>query len=376
MNKVKFLSMFVLLVLLLSAAIITVVGQEPRPQGSAEEGQIPETGAILDAVEEYFDANLQVRLGKAAPATLGRFFDQTNSDGAEALRREATKARGFFERTEQVGPPVQSGSVEVEIGIQRVEGPAADVTVREVLSYIILHPTLGEGETEEVFDHVLHLILSNRWLIVRDDYFDPGEDAMLARGDFTAPTITEVPDDLGTSPDRGAEGDDLPETIYYNRTAAQDYADDYWDVYNPTYRDLCLSGGDCANFASQVVFAGGYPKKWTNPRQWWYDQKGTPGNTADDTWSSSWTGVSPQRSALDYHYGDFVASATNLKVGDLVYMDWTGNGSWDHVAIVVVADPSGGNPLLNAHCNDRYHKSLSWFGAAANSYFHVFDSVP
>jgi len=329
-------------------------------------------------VEEYFDAKLQIRLGRVAAVTLERFFDQANSDGREALRQEVTKARGFFERTEQVGPPVQDGSVGVKIRIRRVGGLTADVAVREVQSYAILHPTLGECTTEEAFDHVLHLVrISDWWLIVRDDYFDPGGDAMLARGNFTALATTENSDDLGMSPDRRAEGGALPATVYvYNRTAAYNYAEDHWSNYNNWYKDFCQPGlgGDCANFASQVVLAGGYPKQWSSSYQWWYNHNGTQ-NPGNDTWSTSWINVWSQKLALDYHYGYFTGSASNLKVGDLVYMDWTGDGTWDHVTIVVVADPSGGNPLLDAHCNDRHKKSLSWFGAASNYYFRVYDSI-
>jgi hypothetical protein len=380
MRRVKVLSVFVLLALVLSATITTGMGQGPQPGSPAKEDQLSETGAIRSIVEQYFDAKLQVRLGKADAVTLERFFDQANSDGVEALRRETTKALGFFERTEKVGPPVQSGRVEVEILIRGVEGPTADVAVREALSYTILHPTLGVRQTEEVFDHILHLVLENdQWLIARDDYFDPGGDAMFSRGDFAAPGELGSPDNLDPPPplDQGI-GEGVPHEgrarYDYNRSMAYTYAESYWDIYNPWFRDLCPSGGDCANFASQVVLAGGYPKQWSGSRKWWYDNKGTP-NTGDDTWSSSWVNVWPQQLALDYWYGAFVTSAKSLKVGDLVYMDWEGNGSWDHVAIVVVADPVGGNPLLNAHCNDRHQKSLSWFGAATNYYFVVFDTV-
>jgi len=393
MNGIKFLSIFVLVVLLLSTGITAAMGQEPPPENSANEGHLllqpgdvaafedersqdQEAVVVQRTVEEYFDAKLQIRLGKATAATLERFFDQANSDGREALRREAMKAQGFFERTEQVGPPVQDGSVGVKIEFERLMVSPLTFAVREIQSYAILHPTLGKCTTEEVFDHILHLVLiGDLWLIVRDDYFDPGGDAMLARGNFTALTTTEVPDDLGMSPDRRAEVGVLPATVYvYNRTAAYNYAENHWNDYNDWYEDFCGSGGDCANFASQVVLAGEYPKQWSGSYQWWYNHNGTqdPGN---DTWSTSWINVWYQKLALDYHYGYFTGSANNLKVGDLVYMDWTGDGTWDHVAIVVVADPSGGNPLLDAHCNDRHQMSLSWFGAASNYYFRVYDSV-
>jgi N-acetylmuramoyl-L-alanine amidase len=43
----------------------------------------------------------------------------------------------------------------------------------------------------------------------------------------------------------------------YDRKAAAGYADLYWDNYNPEYADYSGSGGDCANFVSQCMIAGG-----------------------------------------------------------------------------------------------------------------------
>ncbi len=43
----------------------------------------------------------------------------------------------------------------------------------------------------------------------------------------------------------------------YDRIAARDYAREYALNYNPEYKDFDSSGGDCANFVSQCIHAGG-----------------------------------------------------------------------------------------------------------------------
>ena len=73
---------------------------------------------------------------------------------------------------------------------------------------------------------------------------------------------------------------------FYNRSKAKAYIDTYWKNYNPAYPAFSHGGGDCTNFVSQVLYAGGMPwaddgnpanhKKSTN----WYCK---PGATAKDT---------------------------------------------------------------------------------------------
>ena len=44
----------------------------------------------------------------------------------------------------------------------------------------------------------------------------------------------------------------------YDRDAAFNYAYRYWDTYNRNYHNYNSEGGDCANFVSQCLIAGGF----------------------------------------------------------------------------------------------------------------------
>lgn len=43
----------------------------------------------------------------------------------------------------------------------------------------------------------------------------------------------------------------------YNYTAMAQYLEGYWSNYNPAYRSFAGGGGDCTNFVSQALYAGG-----------------------------------------------------------------------------------------------------------------------
>ena len=50
----------------------------------------------------------------------------------------------------------------------------------------------------------------------------------------------------------------------YSPDKAVAYADKYWENYNPAYHNYNPDGGDCANFTSQCLYAGGLQmdSKW------------------------------------------------------------------------------------------------------------------
>jgi len=45
--------------------------------------------------------------------------------------------------------------------------------------------------------------------------------------------------------------------VAYDRASAATYADTYWQSYNPAWPSFAKKGGDCTNFVSQALYAGG-----------------------------------------------------------------------------------------------------------------------
>ncbi|MDF2839564.1 MAG: hypothetical protein K0Q99_335 [Clostridia bacterium] len=81
---------------------------------------------------------------------------------------------------------------------------------------------------------------------------------------------------------------------FYNRTKAKAYIDAYWKNYNSAYPSFHGGGGDCANFVSQVLYAGGMP--WVddgrpNHYTWfsnWYCKPGASNKDGDKRITLSW----------------------------------------------------------------------------------------
>ena len=77
----------------------------------------------------------------------------------------------------------------------------------------------------------------------------------------------------------------------YNRTAAKAYIDRWWNGRNPVWGNFDNLGGDCTNWVSQIINAGGVPEDKTGSYQWYWDNMSAPRTSSPYTRSSSWSGV-------------------------------------------------------------------------------------
>jgi hypothetical protein len=165
------------------------------------------------------------------------------------------------------------------------------------------------------------------------------------RGDRALVSVDQPQADSGAAGGRG-----YMDIITYNRTAAAAYADRYALSYNPS---MVRFGADCANFVSQSTRGGGMPTApGTWDTGWWYNNKNTS-SPADDQYSWSWINVAKQMAFWNGTRTDWVPSIGYLGKGDAVYYDWSGDGVWDHVAIVVGSN-SAGQKVIDAHTTDHY----------------------
>ena len=87
----------------------------------------------------------------------------------------------------------------------------------------------------------------------------------------------------------------LQRQVQYNRRAAVEYAYRHWNDPNPAFAnfDTFGAGGDCSNFTSQCLLAGGWPMDYrrnTYDAEWWYRRIGDDpfDEDANDWWSCSW----------------------------------------------------------------------------------------
>lgn len=192
--------------------------------------------------------------------------------------------------------------------------------------------------------HSLDLIQKNEhWLIVREWYTDPFADALSTEN---RAAVVERP-----AQKRSLKGLDP------RRAKAVAYADEYCGAaandevgfkYNRKYKNYNYTGGDCANFASQVLHEGGGLRM---TREWMYDR------SASAAWVNAHAFnhymISSGRASRLAHgtYKEVLKASYSLLPGD--YIAYEKRGRVIHISIVTGLD-SQGYALTHSHNVDRY----------------------
>ncbi|CDQ40777.1 amidase domain-containing protein [Virgibacillus salexigens] len=166
-------------------------------------------------------------------------------------------------------------------------------------------------------------------------------------------------------------GRDTSTRFSYDRHAAVQYAERWWNSYNPAYKKFEV---DCTNYVSQCMFAGGAPMRGAPVRErgWWY---------GNGSWSFSWAVAHSLRWYLSGSTqglrGEEVESAGDLLPGDIICYDFEGDGRWNHNTIVVAKDAYG-MPLVNAHTDNSrnrywsYEDSTAWTPEIKYKFFRIY----
>ncbi|MFD2673571.1 amidase domain-containing protein [Marinicrinis sediminis] len=162
--------------------------------------------------------------------------------------------------------------------------------------------------------------------------------------------------------------------LTYDRDKVRQYADQYWQRPNPSFRYF---DEDCTNFVSQCLYAGGVPINYTGRRErgWWYRS-----NKGSGSWSFSWTVAQSLHLYLSAKRSQPLARrverADQLEIGDCILYDWNGDGRFQHATIVTAKDKQG-MPLVNAHTTNSkrrywdYTDSPAWSGHTKYGFYHV-----
>lgn len=148
----------------------------------------------------------------------------------------------------------------------------------------------------------------------------------------------------------------------YDRAAAVEYAHRWAYGRNPKYMNFSGIGGDCTNFVSQCLHAGGAPMNYTPTFGWYYR---SPGDRAP-----AWTGV-------QYLYNFLIVNqsagprarrveAEELEPGDVVQLAFT-PGIYAHSLLVVEMGtrPAPEEILIATHSDDSDNRPLSSYHSVA-----------
>lgn len=157
-------------------------------------------------------------------------------------------------------------------------------------------------------------------------------------------------------------------TKHYNRGKAVSYAHKWAFGRNPQYYDFELLGGDCTNFASQVLYAGAGVMNHTPTFGWYYYSLNNR--------APAWTGVDfLYRFLIRPHGVGPVAVETDIsqvEPGDIVQLSFDGVSFVHSPVIVSVGQPpSLSNILVAAHSYDTDHRPLDSYVYARNRFLHI-----
>ncbi|MCT8977429.1 amidase domain-containing protein [Clostridium sp. CX1] len=185
------------------------------------------------------------------------------------------------------------------------------------------------------------------WVITKEWYKDPFADA-LNLDNIKADSIKQY---ILSQSFRDVSN------INERRKKAIEYAEQYCGAaseeqygfkYNKKYRDYNPQGGDCANFASQILFEGG---KFRKNSSWNYDGRGATGAWLNADAFKNYMIYSGRASIIAYGNYDKVYKASyKLLPGDFVAYEKKGDIT--HISVVTGAD-SRGYSLVTCHNTDR-----------------------
>ena len=327
-------------------------------------------GSVLLATNPVVIEALQSDNDAQWEATLQRFFDLRNDavlrGDNETLQAiyltEERNGRWAYENELVRSAYLEDWAAKQGVTVLNIRSDIKLLSVKEVgrgYAFYLIASTLYEYAYDNSPDrvngfrlgtyHSIDLIPGEEkdsWLISREWYDDP------LSGVFDKDAVTaEMTAFIAGHADADLSG------LNERRVSAVAYADMYCGAasdgsnnyrYNSDYTNYNDLGGDCANFASQVLFEGGDFKK---TGVWNY--RGGKGSRA-------WLNAQAFRSYLTYSgrgsqiakgkYKDVYQSAYTLLPGDIIA--YAKKGKVTHIAVVTGLD-SNGYPLVSCHNADR-----------------------
>lgn len=144
----------------------------------------------------------------------------------------------------------------------------------------------------------------------------------------------------------------------YNREAAVAYAHQWAYSRNPRYLNFQGIGGDCTNFVSQCLYAGGAVMNYTKTFGWYY--------ISSNNRAPAWTGVQylynflMRKNMTKGPYGKEV-DMEEIEPGDIIQL--SSGDIFHHTLFVVRAEgkKTADNILIATHSLDSDYRPLSTY---------------
>ena len=310
---------------------------------------------LADVVMQIFIRRSQAMLQKDQSA-LETLYDQETKLGIWALEFEKKKMKYLHDWADKQGVKfVNIGSKTVLRNVKEKESIyKCNLLVSTTYQYIYEDNPQDLNTFRIGTYHTLDMIKTEdqKWLIRKEWYSDPFSNSLYLEQEKKENIREHI---LAQKPDTTP--------LMERRANAIAYADQHAGAakesdfgYNKKYKNYNPYGGDCANYASQILHEGGKFKKTSG---WSYDNGG----------SKSWVNAEAFKNYMLYSgraslvahgtYEKVYKAAYKLQPGDFVAYEK--KGKVVHISVIAGADTKG-YVSVNSHNTDRYRVpwDLGW----------------
>jgi hypothetical protein len=314
-----------------------------------------EENEITQEIQKIFNERTAAILNEDTE-TLKKLYDCSRKYGVWAYEHELKKMKYLHKWSDKQG--IKFTDIHPIVMIKWVKDKEDRTTINLTVCSEYKYVYENDPEKSNLFRigtyHSLDLKSTDEgWIIIREWYTDPFADSMHLDGMKTEKIREYI---------LAQDFRDFSNMLERRKNALA-YADQYCGAageenysYNKKYRNYNPLGGDCANFASQILHEGG---KFRKNYSWNY------GKGATKAWINAhgfkdYMIYSGRASKVAYgSYEKVYKAAYKLQPGDFVAYEKKGKVT--HISVITGAD-SKGYPLVNSHNTDRYRVpwDLGW----------------
>ncbi|WP_446899090.1 amidase domain-containing protein [Clostridium sp. LBM24168] len=313
-------------------------------------GEIYDENEVKTALQKIFiDRNKAILNGDLE--LVKDIYDKNTKYGTWAYEYEEKKMKYIRNWEEKQG--IKFIDIKPKIVIKRIREKSDEkLSINLICSTQYRYSYNDNSKKINVFrigtSHVLNIVRrGDQWIITKEWYKDPFADSLkinnLKVDSIKQYILSQKPKDISV--------------IDKKRKSTVEYANKYCGLaaeegnrysYNKKYRNYNWKGGDCANFASQILFEGGNFRKNS---AWSYDKKGATRAWINADGFKDYMIYSGRASIIAYgSYEKVYKASYKLLPGDFVAYEKKGDIT--HISIVTGVD-SKGYALVTCHNTDR-----------------------
>lgn len=290
--------------------------------------------------------------------SIEKLYDKNTKLGTWAYEHQLKKMKYLHLFADKQG--ITFTNIKSKVKIRYIKKRASGYSYNFIASTEYMYTYENSPETINLFRigtyHSLNLDnINDLQLITKEWYTDPFADSLnldnIKTDEFKKFLLSLSPRNFSNLNER--------------RISAVQYADQYCGVaadeeygfsYNKKYKDYNPLGGDCANFASQVLYEGA---KFKKNGTWKYEKDGSKAWVNAHAFNSYMLNSNRASLIARGSYNKVFKESFKLLPGD--YVAYEKKGKVTHISVVTGAD-SKGYTLVNCHNTDRYRVpwDLGW----------------